>query len=43
MVYRQNVLELQVRKRALAASLFEERGGASLCDLSRDDLEVLLG
>jgi SNF2 family DNA or RNA helicase len=37
----QKVLELQERKRELAASLFADGGGASVRDLTREDLESL--
>jgi hypothetical protein len=37
----QKVLELQERKRELAASLFADGGGASVRDLTREDLEGL--
>jgi SNF2 family DNA or RNA helicase len=35
-------MALQAQKRALAAALFDESGGASLRDLTREDLERLL-
>jgi superfamily II DNA or RNA helicase len=39
----QKVLDLQAQKRELAAALFDDSGGATLRDLSRADLEALLG
>ncbi|MCC6781663.1 MAG: DEAD/DEAH box helicase [Planctomycetes bacterium] len=38
----EKVMALQAQKRALAAALFDESGGASLRDLTREDLERLL-